>query len=61
MPFDEWWEAKRATFGGDDGVEFIALAEVERMIAAPPRPSQKPAALAIAIAPQQFTVEIDWQ
>lgn len=23
MTFDAWWEAKRAGFGGDDGVEFL--------------------------------------
>ena len=23
MQFDDWWEAKRNTFGGDDGVEFL--------------------------------------
>lgn len=23
LPFDEWWENKRASFGGDDGVEYL--------------------------------------
>lgn len=23
MEFDDWWEAKRRTFGGDDGVEYL--------------------------------------
>lgn len=23
MDFDDWWDAKRATFGSDDGVEFV--------------------------------------
>ncbi|MDX0124483.1 DUF3085 domain-containing protein [Sinorhizobium meliloti] len=23
LPFDEWWENKRASFGGDDGADFI--------------------------------------
>ncbi|THK37626.1 DUF3085 domain-containing protein [Ensifer sp. MPMI2T] len=23
LPFDEWWDTKRATFGGDDGADFI--------------------------------------
>lgn len=23
MEFDDWWDAKRASFGGDDGVDFI--------------------------------------
>lgn len=25
LPFDTWWENKRRSFGGDDGVEFIDL------------------------------------
>lgn len=28
MPFDEWWEMKRATFGGDDGAEFLDMKTV---------------------------------
>ena len=27
LPFDTWWDNKRASFGGDDGVDFIARAE----------------------------------
>lgn len=23
MPFEQWWSAKRSSFGGDDGCEFI--------------------------------------
>lgn len=34
MPFDDWWEAKRRTFGGDDGVEFIPAKTVEAAVAA---------------------------
>lgn len=31
---DEWWDAKRRTFGGDDGVEFIeAIKAIRQMIA----------------------------
>jgi len=29
LPFDQWWEAKRASFGGDDGTVFLS----EEMIA----------------------------
>jgi hypothetical protein len=28
MDFDAWWYVKEATFGGDDGVEFIDLAAI---------------------------------
>lgn len=34
MEFDEWWEAKRAAFGGDDGVEFLPLESVEASLKA---------------------------
>jgi hypothetical protein len=30
LSFDEWWDAKRATFGGDDGVEYIEPGLVEK-------------------------------
>lgn len=32
MEFEDWWEAKRQSFGGDDGSEFIALEEVLKLI-----------------------------
>lgn len=32
MPFDDWWTAKRETFGGDDGVEFIEAEIVRQAI-----------------------------
>lgn len=28
LPFDQWWNTKRMTFGGDDGVDFISLAKI---------------------------------
>lgn len=34
MPFDQWWAAKQASFGGDDGCEFIDAAVVRDAIAA---------------------------
>lgn len=37
LPFEEWWENKRASFGGDDGCEFID-AETIRSSAAPGQP-----------------------
>lgn len=29
LPFDEWYENKRAAFGGDDGSEFISAETIE--------------------------------
>lgn len=34
LDFDVWWEAKRRGFGGDDGVNFLPLPDVEQWIAA---------------------------
>jgi len=31
--FDDWWELKRASFGGDDGVELLPLEGFEAAIA----------------------------
>lgn len=33
---DDWFEVKRQTFGGDDGVDFIDAESLEAMIAASP-------------------------
>lgn len=30
LPFDTWWEAKRASFGPDDGCEFLPSAEIRK-------------------------------
>ena len=29
LEFDAWWAAKRATFGDDDGIEFIPIEDIE--------------------------------
>jgi hypothetical protein len=36
LDFDTWWANKRASFGGDDGVEFFSLADIEKFAAAKP-------------------------
>ncbi len=33
---DDWFDVKRRTFGGDDGVDFIDAEQLEPMIAAAP-------------------------
>ena len=35
MAFDDWWEAKRRSFGGDDGIEYLPLADVEAVLSGP--------------------------
>jgi len=32
LKFDDWWETKRATFGADDGVEFIERKTIESIV-----------------------------
>ncbi|WP_348525723.1 DUF3085 domain-containing protein [Mesorhizobium sp.] len=34
MPFDQWWAAKRDSFGDDDGLEFIDAGLVRDAVAA---------------------------
>lgn len=53
MHFDDWWAVKRATFGGDDGVEFIDAAELRALARRLPRP---PNFLAITFAPGKFAL-----
>lgn len=53
MSFDEWWAAKQASFGGDDGVEFIDAAELLQLALRLPSP---PAFLAITFAPGKYEI-----
>jgi Protein of unknown function (DUF3085) len=61
LPFEVWWEAKRATFGGDDGVDFIRIEEIEALVAADSlRPGERPCHLIIGIKPSAFTLSLLW-
>lgn len=60
MEFDEWWANKRASFGGDDGVETLILAEIDGLLSNKPSPTAKPKCLIIDISPSQYAVEIKW-
>lgn len=61
MEFDDWWAYKRASFGGDDGVETIKLEEIDRLLSKKPSPTAKPKCLLIDISPTQFGIEIVWE
>ena len=52
LPFDTWWDNKRASFGGDDGVDFIARDEIENLLVNAPKARH----LVIDISPKQFTI-----
>jgi hypothetical protein len=57
LDFDTWWENKRASFGGDDGVEFFELAEIERLASTAPKGAPK--YLVAEISPQQIALSVE--
>jgi prepilin-type N-terminal cleavage/methylation domain-containing protein len=59
LPFNTWWEAKRETFGEDDGVEFISVEEIERLVADSPTGGHL-RQLVIGITPSEFTLSLLW-
>lgn len=61
LEFDTWWENKRASFGGDDGVEFFSLASIEKLAADPPQLNAKPHYLAAEISPKRIVLGIIWR
>ncbi len=58
MEFDDWWENKRRSFGGDDGVEFLNLKEIEELAAHGSVDGHRPDSLAIAFGPNQFELSV---
>lgn len=52
LDFDTWWENKRASWGGDDGVEHISLKEIEDIISAHNNPQN----LVIDITPENYRI-----
>jgi hypothetical protein len=59
LDFDDWWNVKRATFGGDDGVEFISIEEIEKISAG--RPGAEPMSLCIDFTPTRMTISVLWK
>jgi hypothetical protein len=53
LAFDTWWVNKRASFGGDDGVEFFRLADIEQFAHA------KPKCLIVEFTPTQIILSAD--
>jgi len=56
---DDWWQVKRATFGGDDGVEFISIEEIDRLSAG--RTGAQPLSLCINFTPTRMTISMQWK
>jgi Protein of unknown function (DUF3085) len=57
---DDWWHVKRATFGGDDGVEFISLADIDGLLI-PATDTMQAEQLIIDLSPQRFVITIQWE
>ncbi len=58
MEFDDWWENKRSSFGGDDGVEFLNLQEIKDMAAHGSVDGHTPDSLAIEFTPSQIAMSV---
>jgi Protein of unknown function (DUF3085) len=56
LDFDTWWANKRASFGGDDGVDFIPLADIDSIAADIVNTKTKCRYLQITITPNKFTI-----
>ncbi|WP_409562700.1 DUF3085 domain-containing protein [Hyphomicrobium sp. MC8b] len=60
LDFDTWWTNKRASFGGDDGCEFIDIAPIRALAANPPKPRFAVAHLIIALSPADLALSLAW-
>jgi hypothetical protein len=54
--FDDWWAVKQATFGGDDGIEFIPASGIPGQGLKP-----KPRYLTANITKQSVTFGLSWK
>ena len=55
LDFDTWWDNKRASFGGDDGAEFLSLAEIQKTLSANPNAKN----LVASMSPDSFSLFVD--
>lgn len=55
LDFDLWWQNKRASFGADDGVEFVPMEIIENLAGALPT---KPRFLAVDLASDSISIGI---
>ncbi len=58
MEFDDWWDNKRRSFGGDDGVEFLDLKEIQALAARGSVDGHRPDSLALSFSPGQFALSV---
>jgi hypothetical protein len=55
LPFENWWARKRATFGSDDGIEFIPLTDIEKLLSEFQKRNGPPCFFIIEITPDNFS------
>jgi hypothetical protein len=55
LPFNTWWAKKQVTFGGDDGVEFTPLSDIETLLAQFQTRHGPPRFFYVAITPDKFS------
>ena len=60
MSFDQWWEAKHTLYGRDDGIDFISLADIEKLLAGHPLPGLKPRRLIVRMLDDSFELGMAW-
>jgi hypothetical protein len=58
LDFETWWANKRASFGGDDGVDFIDIKDIDRLVVPFRTAKKEPRHLRIEITPERFSIEI---
>jgi Protein of unknown function (DUF3085) len=54
LPFDTWWENKQATFGGGDGIEFIAAKDLMKDLREFNKQHGAPCFFHVEITPDKF-------
>jgi Protein of unknown function (DUF3085) len=58
LDFETWWANKDASFGGDDGVEFIYLNDIDELVGVYGTTNREPRYLRIEISPEKFSLAI---
>jgi len=58
LDFDTWWENKRASFGVDDGVEFISITNISKIAAEFRKTNARFRYFHVDITPENFMIGI---
>lgn len=61
LDFDTWWSVKQASFGGDDGIDYLHIDELRAMAQKPPRPRMVPSNLVIDFSSAAMILSLQWR